>query len=73
MTVWGTCFVSAANWLHQVYLVSLNFIIAGGGVESEQHYPQWRRITQSIERPAMLNESLIKLIEGKRFSEWFNC
>jgi hypothetical protein len=59
--------------MHQVYLVSLNLIIAGGGVESEQHYPQWRRITQSIERPAMLNESLIKLIEGKLFSEWFDC
>jgi hypothetical protein len=36
----------------------------GGGMESEAHYPQWRRINQAIERPASLNESLIKLIEG---------
>lgn len=36
----------------------------GGGVESEAYYPQWRRINQSIERPSLLNESLIRLIEA---------
>ena len=45
---------------------SLAMLFLGGGVESEQYYPQWRRINQSIERPNVLNESLIKLIEGKR-------
>jgi len=39
-------------------------ITSGGGAESEAYYPQWRRINQSIERPSVLNESLIRLIEG---------
>lgn len=36
----------------------------GGGVEPEAYYPQWRRVNQSIERPSVLQESLIKLIEA---------
>lgn len=36
----------------------------GGGVEPEAYYPQWRRVNQSIERPNILHDSLIKLIEA---------
>ncbi|XP_002742067.2 myotubularin-related protein 9 [Saccoglossus kowalevskii] len=36
----------------------------GGGVETEAHYPQWRRIHRAIERYYVLQESLVKLIEG---------
>lgn len=37
---------------------------AGGGYEPEAHYPQWRRIHQSIERRHAFHDSLIKMIEG---------
>ncbi|XP_064652187.1 myotubularin-related protein 9-like [Lineus longissimus] len=36
----------------------------GGGVEPEHHYPQWRRIHQSIERYHVQHESLIKMMEA---------
>ena len=46
------------------YCTNIYLFSGGGGVESEAYYPQWRRINQSIERHTVLNESLIKLIEG---------
>lgn len=49
-------------------LVAMSFIISlylGGGYELEAHYPQWRRIHQSIERRQSFHDSLIKMIEGK--------
>ncbi|KAK6960629.1 myotubularin-related protein 9 [Biomphalaria glabrata] len=36
----------------------------GGGYELEAHYPQWRRIHQSIERRQSFHDSLIKMIEA---------
>ncbi|KAL5015317.1 hypothetical protein ScPMuIL_009587 [Solemya velum] len=36
----------------------------GGGYEPEAHYPQWRRIHQSIERRHAFHDSLIKMIEA---------
>uniref|UniRef100_A0A8C4QHW5 Myotubularin-related protein 9 n=1 Tax=Eptatretus burgeri TaxID=7764 RepID=A0A8C4QHW5_EPTBU len=36
----------------------------GGGFEPDAHYPQWRRIHRSIERPQGLQESFMKLLEA---------
>lgn len=36
----------------------------GGGYEPEVHYPQWRRIHQSVERRQTFHDSLIKLMES---------
>lgn len=36
----------------------------GGGYEPEVHYPQWRRIHQSVERRPTFHDSLIKLMES---------
>ena len=38
--------------------------LAGGGVELEAHYPQWRRIHTRIERKQAFHDSLIKLVEA---------
>ena len=40
------------------------FIFAGGGVEPESHYPQWKRVNQGIERYPALIDSIAKLAEG---------
>ena len=39
-------------------------IFAGGGVEPESHYPQWKRVNQGIERYPALIDSIAKLAEG---------
>lgn len=46
-------------WILKFYI---HFV--GGGYEPEAHYPQWRRIHQSIERRHAFHDSLIKMIEG---------
>ena len=40
------------------------FVFAGGGVEPESHYPQWKRVNQGIERYPALIDSIAKLAEG---------
>jgi hypothetical protein len=43
--------------------------VLGGGVEPDAHYSQWRRIHQSMERYHVLQESIIKLVEGEPSSQ----
>lgn len=42
--------------------ISLHF--SGGGFETSQHYPQWIRTFQNLERPSFLGESISRLYEA---------
>ena len=55
------------------YLVTCLFVLAGGGVEPESHYPQWKRVHQNIERFPALNDSIAKLAEGTEFKSLSFC
>ena len=50
------------------------FLNLGGGFESEENYPQWKRVLQNIDRPFSLSESLGKLYEACQDtrSSWLN-
>ena len=50
------------------------FFRLGGGFESEENYPQWKRVLQNIDRPFSLSESLSKLYEACQDarSAWLN-
>lgn len=52
----------------------LFFFHLGGGFESEENYPQWKRVPQNIDRPFSLSESLGKLYEAclDARSSWLN-
>lgn len=43
---------------------AMNSRSKGGGVEPESHYPQWKRVNQSIERYPALTDSIAKLLEA---------
>ena len=58
-TMWRMIFV-CVNFL----VMGCLFIFAGGGVEPESHYPQWKRVNQGIERYPALIDSIAKLAEG---------
>ena len=40
----------------------------GGGMETDVHYSQWKKMHQAIERHTNLHENLAKLLEGRNIT-----
>ncbi|KAA3671292.1 myotubularin-related protein 9, partial [Paragonimus westermani] len=53
------------------YCMSIYRFVAGGVVESEPNYPQWRRVCRPMESTTNLNTIFRKFIEGEAYSSFF--
>lgn len=51
-----------------IYLQS-SHLSKGGGGEPEQHYALWRRLHRHLDKHNVLQESFIKLIDGREYLE----